>query len=198
MPDWLLLLLAPALVAIVALPLLFIGCTTFGEAPPQTGTIPGPPLLIAKDTEFQLNLGPDLLRLYSGVSPTNYPDRVDVVFSLFDKASEASTTIKLVPPPITPTTPGSPQTLKPDIDPPTRYRASDGEIGVRNGVRCTCKVSLTGNFDINAPTPPLTAAVIDVTKGYRHVFRLDAARIPGQPQTRAFQIVFESSTGISP
>ena len=197
MPE--LFLLTLVLVALVSLPLLFLGCTPFSAAPPQPGTITGPPLLIAKDTELQLNLGPELLRLYQGVSPTNYPDRVDVVFQVFDKANEAMTTITLVPPPITPTTPGSPPTLKPTIDPPTRYRADDAEIGTRNSVRCTCKVSLTGNFaDIDAPTPPLAASTIALTKGLRHIFRIDAAQIPGQPQTRAFQVVFESSTGISP
>ena len=196
MPDWLL-ALTPLLVALLALPLLFIGCAPFGVAETPGTTLPGPPLTIAKDTEFQLNLGPDFLRLYPGVQPTNYPDRVGVVFHVFEKANEAATTIQLTPQAIVPTTPGSPPTLKPDQDPPTRYVATDAEIGARDGIRVTCKVSLTGNFsDIAAPTPPLLAPVIDLTKGLRFTFRIDSVRIPSQPQTRAFQVVFESATGI--
>jgi hypothetical protein len=128
--------------------------------------------------------------------PTNYPNGVKVEFHVFEKLNEAATTVIFEPPPINPSQPGSPPTLDPDFDPPTEIAVTPAQLGTRDAVRCTCVVSLTGINQVDAPTPPLVAKVIDIGKGKRHTFRLDAAQIPSQPSVRAFDVIFESISGM--
>lgn len=190
--DWYL-LLAPLLLAVLALPFLFVGCSSFGtaESPPQPGEPTPPPAPVNPDTRFIMNLDSTLQAIFPGATQTGRVVEATVRFELFDAKAPTVGPIALGPIVLrtTKVPPPSPPELDPATDGPAEAKVPTASIGAQNTVKCGCDVRLAGGAVIAAQE-----GTAEIGKGFEHVFRLVPAQVPGTSQ-RAFKVVFEKRDG---
>jgi hypothetical protein len=191
--DWYL-LLAPLLLAVLALPFLFVGCGSFGtaESPPQPGEPAPPPAPVNPDTVFLLNLDSTLQAIFPGATTTGRVVEATVRFELFDAKAPTVGAIALGPIVLKTTKmpPPSPPELDPATDGPAQAKVPTASLGAQDTVRCACDVRLAGGVVITAQD-----ATAEIGKGYEHVFRLVPAVVAGAPGQRGFKVVFEKRDG---
>jgi hypothetical protein len=134
--DWFV-LLTPVLLALVALPFLFIGCSSFGAAEPETSSTPSPD----SETYFILNLDSDL---HDGVSPQvivrvrarwTFSHSLDT--NVLKLPHEENLVSRKVPPPV-------PPALDLSIPEESRieWRRDSNFFGTRNFMVCSCDLFL--------------------------------------------------------
>ena len=189
--DWFV-ALTPVVLLLVALPVLFVGCTRFtagqGDPPtpdPEPETPPGPPpdpppVPPPVRTSFRLEMDPNLqVNLASPVV------RIVVQWSL--ESSTGGLAPLLVPQPATViTTRKVPPPNPPAIDPITDLGAKgdvpSDDIGTRDKVRCVCTVFLA-----NETTPNVagTQRQENLQKDRTHEFRIQS-RGPNLPGFRVY------------
>jgi hypothetical protein len=137
---------------VVALPLLFVGCTRFTSdpgAPPKddphpplrTSPGPSPPLVPIRVTTFRLEMDRDIAE----VAATRRPVKIDVVFRL--KSSTGAVAQVELPQPhrqitTTKTPPPNPPLIDPVTDPGVWFSIVEGDLGVRDRASCVCNVTL--------------------------------------------------------
>ncbi len=154
--DWFV-LLTPAVLLVVALPLLFVGCAHFTSAPGQppdtTPAAPAPPGAPPPPpdpprTSFRLEMDANLNQGFN--SPVV---KIEVTWSLESSAGTAPALLRPQPPPAVITSKQIPLPVPPKIDPLKDPGASDSilssTVGTRDRIRCTCKVFLhNGNTPV--------------------------------------------------
>jgi hypothetical protein len=169
--DWFV-LLTPALLALVALPFLFIGCAQFEPE---------------KVTTFQLNLAHDLQENKERSRPRGDLVEATITWTLSNSKHPSVTTIG-----------SGPQTIKsgkihlhdpPSLDTysddPAVWRMNNDDIGTRDIVTWDCTVKLQGDEEIKAVPAP---ASVDVEIGRMHTFRITPLSVG---RKRGFLVVFE-------
>jgi hypothetical protein len=177
--DWFV-LLTPIVLVIVALPLLFVGCTKFDTAS-ETTTEPSPTV---RQTTFRLEMDRNLQQGLG--SPAV---RIDVVFRL-KSSTGAALPIELPQPHrqiiSTQIPPANPPALDPLKDPGAFVTISEADLGARDRVNCVCKVTLA-----NGNTPNVTGTNTDVTvvSGRTFEFRIQSRR----PQNNGFRVFFNGA-----
>jgi hypothetical protein len=191
--DWFV-LLAPLLLAALALPFLFLGCGSFAaseEAPPQPGDPPATGA-VKPETFFQLNLDSTLQALFPGATSTGRVVEATIAFNVFEAAAPTVSPIALGPTVLrtTKVPAPSPPELDPATDGPATFRVLTTDIVKQDKVTCTAQVKLAGGATFTA-----IPAIADVAKGFQHIFRLVPAVNPAQPSQRAFKVVFERKDG---
>jgi hypothetical protein len=182
--DWFV-LLTPLVLLVVALPLLFVGCTEFTSSGPGIGTVAGPGLGIAPLTHFRLEMD---LNLQAQVSSPVV--RIEVTWSL--EGLGALPIVVPQPPPsvivarlAAPTDPvSSLPTIDPDKDLGASARITTDSIENRDRVRCNCKVFLRNG---NTPTVRGTTDQARLGKNLTHTFRIKS------PTRNEFEVYFSGT-----
>ena len=184
--DWFV-LLTPMVLLVAVLPFLFVGCTSFKTAEGET-TTPVPPAGgpqppgTAPTTTFRLEMDANLQ--VPGVSPVV---KIEVSWSLDSSAAPPAPppltvpqqpvviTSRKVPPPV-------PPAIDAATDPGAVFEIRSADVGLRDRVRCLCKVSLA---DGTSPNVAGTNNRATLTRDATHEFRIRA-----RPQQGGFQVYF--------